>query len=254
MPMNYAVLAPVYEIIGGEQFEATVLPKLINYAQQNDWAGRRILDLGCGTGVGLDWFAQYGYFITAVDDSRAMLRRAQERTQATSHSYQFVQQDIREISPELGTFDLAYALGVMNELSGLKDMETVLRQVAGVVKAQGLFIFDLFTIAGLIARNEPTIRLHHRGDDFLVLSQNSYDYERQIQRRHFTIFQRPEAQANQWQRSETDVTLRTYPLQAINTILQRAGFSVTAVLTPAITPYDPAQTDTPRVIFVAKNG
>jgi cyclopropane fatty-acyl-phospholipid synthase-like methyltransferase len=42
-------------------------------------AGKRVLDLGCGTGRAAITFAQQGAVVIAVDGSRSKLERARER-------------------------------------------------------------------------------------------------------------------------------------------------------------------------------
>ena len=84
MTRDYAVLAPHYQRIGLAEFATKITPKLVNYAQQKGWMGRRILDLGCGTGTSLLWLAGHGYSTTGVDNSPEMLRQARQVMEAGS--------------------------------------------------------------------------------------------------------------------------------------------------------------------------
>ncbi|NJL56976.1 hypothetical protein HC928_18860, partial [bacterium] len=57
MPNAADILAPVYDRLGLHQSAAALTPRLLTFAQQNAGWGRRILDLGCGTGGSLLWLA-----------------------------------------------------------------------------------------------------------------------------------------------------------------------------------------------------
>ncbi len=54
---------------------------------------RRVIEVGCGTGRNTEWLATRAAHVTALDFSEAMLRRAQERRQASR--VRFIQHDIR---------------------------------------------------------------------------------------------------------------------------------------------------------------
>jgi ubiquinone/menaquinone biosynthesis C-methylase UbiE len=79
MPPAYDVLAPIYDQIGMAEFSRRIIARLVNYAQRNDWTGRRILDLGCGTGGSSVWLCQNRFSVTGVDNSAVMLERANAR-------------------------------------------------------------------------------------------------------------------------------------------------------------------------------
>ena len=77
MSDDYAVLASIYETLGMANFAETLTPRLLDYAQSHDWIGRRAVDLGCGTGASVRWFANHGYNITGIDLSPSMLQDRQ---------------------------------------------------------------------------------------------------------------------------------------------------------------------------------
>ncbi len=96
MSDDYAVLAPLYEPLGMAAFAEALTPHLIDYAQSHDWIGRRIVDLGCGTGASVRWLANHGYNVTGIDLSPSMLKIAEQliTDSGSGISYQFFEGDI----------------------------------------------------------------------------------------------------------------------------------------------------------------
>jgi SAM-dependent methyltransferase len=219
-------------------------PRLITYAQQNDWLGRRILDLGCGTGVASAWLSQNGYMVTGVDSAPAMLQAARSTLRAQHVDARLVEQDIRALSG-VEMSDMALALGVINELESLRDLETVFRAVAAVIPVGKLFIFDLHTVEGLTRRGLNGGEITLDADDLAVAIQTTFDFERQLCQNAYLIFTRNAGES--WSRQRAQQVLRAYPLQAVVTLLRRSGFEA-RVLDERLTPNIASA---PRVFFIA---
>ncbi|MEP7291207.1 MAG: class I SAM-dependent methyltransferase [Chloroflexota bacterium] len=247
MSDDYARLAPIYDTLGMARFAETFTPTLIDYAQSHDWVGRRAIDLGCGTGASVRWFANHGYNITGIDSSASMLAVAQHSITGTGVSFQLYEGDIRALS-DLHDIDLAVALDVLNELSSLRDLEALFGSVARILSPDKLFIFDLHTIEGLAERDDSSGIIHNNNDLTVVLT-NQFDYDRQVSTGDYLIFQRA---GSNWQRLQTVRTLRGFPIQVVNALLQRAGFGIMALLNVRLELVDPAAMREPRVIFFAR--
>ena len=80
-------------------------------ARMGPVGGRRILELGCGTGGLTRRLTRQGARVTAVDGSRSMLGRARARAPAAT----FVHTRL-EILPDLGAFDQVLCAFVLHEL------------------------------------------------------------------------------------------------------------------------------------------
>lgn len=247
MPANYQILSGIYDELDMGQFGRESISRIVNYAQQNGWMGRTFLDVGCGTGVSLEFFNQYSYIATGVDQSSDMLDIA--KSQYPNNT--FVEQDIRKLE-DISRVDMAISLNVMNELDSLNDLKATFTGVYNSLKDDKLFVFDMFTIEGLVERYNLGDRLTYRDmdDSLMVFSTNDFDYERQVHLRHYAIFRKE--QGNLWQRSEANRILRSYPIQAIVALLQRTGFRLSSLLTDNFERYVPNDTRAPRVIFVAQ--
>lgn len=250
MSADYDTLAPIYNTIGMAAFAGNMAPRLIEYAQsQHEWMGRRILDLGCGTGVIFPDLINYGYIINAIDRSPAMLDVARATLGSSASSVNLQVGDMRDLDPGLGPVDMVLGLDVLNEVNNLREIETTFQSVNRVLEPGKFFIFDLYTIQGLTERGLSREQILYNDDELVVFITNFYDYERQMNTRHFIIFQREGAA---WVRREAQRTLRAFPTPAIASLLQRNGFNIRQVLNLRFEPFEPGISSTDRVIFLAE--
>lgn len=92
----------------------------------------RILDLGCGTGLGSLGFMEGGHLVTGIDISPKMLEQAQK------HPFEkLICQSLESPFPfEDQTFDAAIMLGVMEFI---QDPQRLFREVRRVLRPKGLF-------------------------------------------------------------------------------------------------------------------
>jgi len=245
---DYAVLAPIYESLGMAAYAEVMTPHLFDYAQSNDWMGRRIVEIGCGTGASVRWLANRGYNITGIDNSPAMLKAARESISNQGISFQLYEGDLRALN-DLHDIDLVLALDVLNDLNSLRDLEAAFAAVASILPADKLFIFDLHTIEGLAERNHSNTIVSNQEDLAVFLTQH-FDYERQARSDDYLIFQR---EGNVWQRQSTVRTLRGFPIQVAAALLQRSGFGIMALVNTRLETLDPVVAiHEPRVIFFAR--
>lgn len=249
MGTAYTNLAPIYDAIGMADFATAMTPRFIDFAQRHDWLGRRIVDLGCGTGAGLVWLARRGYVVSGADSAPDMLALARARLEAEGLNADLVERDIRELGPDFAGTDLALALDVLNELNNLRDLEAVFRGVHAILNDGKLFIFDLHTIQGLAEMGQQGDDLLCETSDLNVFACCEYDYERQASEQRFIVFQRS---GETWRRTEATRALRAFPAQAVATLLQRCGFHASYVLDLDFASFEPGIARASRIIFVAE--
>ncbi|MBZ0302156.1 MAG: class I SAM-dependent methyltransferase [Anaerolineae bacterium] len=249
MPADYAVLAPVYTSLGLADFAEALTPRLIDYAQRNDWMGRRILDAGCGTGASLEWLTRRNYITVGVDLSPEMLTVGTQRLEAAGLYHDLRQGDIRHLGEELEILDLVLALDVVNELNSLRDLEAFFHCAYQVLNPGRWLVFDMHTIQGLSQAAAMGEKLTLNDSHLTVTTTNSYDYDRQILEQRYLIFQRD---GDVWMRSEGARMLRGYPAQAIVSLLQRSGFQTKHVITTGFDNFEPGVSSADRIIFLAE--
>lgn len=250
MSADYAALAPIYDTIGMDDFAEEVTPRLFVYAQTHfDWMGRRVLEMGCGTGASARWLAGRGINTTAVDLSAEMLAQARASIDARGLGLTWKRGDIRALDNSYDSVDMVIAVDVINDLLNLRDLEAVFNQAFRLLEPGKLFIFDLHTIEGLAERSRRRSEFIYDDEQLSVFARGDFDYERQANTTTYLIFQRQEGL---WHRQEATQTLRGFPLQAVAALLQRCGFTLRSLLNTSFEPFDPATSHGNRVFFFAQ--
>jgi SAM-dependent methyltransferase len=250
MPGDYSILAPIYDTIRLNAYVAQIIPRIMDYAQSRDWAGRRIMVLGCGTGTAVEYLNQYTYMVQGVDSSPDMLEAARGKSSNAGTGIRWIQADIRE-ALNFNTTDLVLALNCLNEVSSLRDLELIFANVKQSLEPGKLFIFDLQTVKGLIETNESGTQLvYDNPKSLMVVSTSEYDFERHSLTNFFRIFQR---YGDTWKRTEARQILRGFPIQAVATLLQRSGLKLKTLLSQDLIAYDAGTSDARRVIFIVES-
>jgi SAM-dependent methyltransferase len=139
----YEAFAPYYDRFTGHHDLDAWIESLLVLAKGHGLRGRRVLDVGCGTGQSIQPFLAKGFQVTACDHSRAMLNKARLKTAGRARLYVL---DAREL-PVLGEFDLITALGdVVNYLLQPAELTAMFTGLAANLTPSGLAIFDANTL------------------------------------------------------------------------------------------------------------
>lgn len=97
-----------------------------------DVSGKRVLDLGCGSGTNSLWLAERGAHVVGLDLSQTMVSLAQERARERSVLADFRVADIREPLPFGETeFDVVLS---STALHYVEDIDSTMKDVARVMK------------------------------------------------------------------------------------------------------------------------
>jgi SAM-dependent methyltransferase len=112
-------------------------------------AGRRVLDVGCGTGFFTAWYVAHGAQVTGVDIAPTSVERLQKQFPAAK----FVLADIGETDLE-GSWDLVNAFDVLYHIVDDARWEAAVRRLAQAVAPGGLLLVtDTFAPLGAIAEH-----------------------------------------------------------------------------------------------------
>lgn len=105
----------------------------------------RVLELACGTGQMLVELAKAGFTVFGSDRSAAMLRVARQRLMREGRHANLWCGDMREVAA-VAQVDAAICLyDSINYCLTPEDLQRVFKSVAQLVRAGGLFIFDICT-------------------------------------------------------------------------------------------------------------
>ncbi|MER2088610.1 MAG: class I SAM-dependent methyltransferase [Sporosarcina sp.] len=106
-------------------------------------AGKRVLDIGCGTGLLSMKLAKAGAQVTGIDLSADMLAIAEERAQSLSLPMQFFEQPMQQLD-DFSDYDIAViAIDSLNYLPNREDVISTFRHIHSALAIGGKLIFDV---------------------------------------------------------------------------------------------------------------
>lgn len=133
-------MAPVYDDFTAHHDYEGWLSDLLGALQRRGLRGRRLLDIGCGTGKSFMPMLARGWEVTGCDISPAMLDLAREKA---GDAVRLVVADMLEL-PRLGEFDVVWSLDdAVNYLLGPEELERALAAMRVNLAPGGLLLFDL---------------------------------------------------------------------------------------------------------------
>lgn len=136
----------------------------------------KILDVGCGTGRHSIELSKRGYFVTGIDLSESMLKRARDKAAAQNLTVDFQQHDARML-PYFNVFDLAIMLceGAFSLMETDEMNFQILENIAGALKPKGKLIFT--TLNGLfpLFHSVKEFMAANTKEENAICSNNSFD-------------------------------------------------------------------------------
>jgi len=136
-------MAPFYDELTAHHDYELYARSLLPAAAKHGLSGRRLLDVGCGTGKSFAPMARRGWDVTACDISPRMLERARSRAERGAR---LEVADMRAL-PRLGWFNLVWSLGdAMNYLLSTAELTSALTGMRRNLAPDGIVLFDLNTL------------------------------------------------------------------------------------------------------------
>lgn len=140
---SYDAIAPVYDEFTASYDLELWLGNILAGLERVGLEGKRLLDVGCGTGGSLLPMLERGWQVTGCDLSPAMIERARSKV---DDSVRLEVADMREL-PAFGEFDLVWALGdAVNYLMSVEELERALRGMRANLAPGGLLAVDSNTV------------------------------------------------------------------------------------------------------------
>ncbi len=219
----YDALAPYYDAFTAHPNYPRWVRSVEELARRYGLAGRRVLDVGCGTGSSILPLLDLGYEVTGCDTSGGMLAQASRRL---PQDVELIAADMCAL-PELGTFDLVWSLNdTVNYLEDVSELRRAFASVSATLDPSGVFVFDVNTLhtyrtefASTAIRETDTLAM------IWVGSGNTSPNLGQTLEARIDVFA-VDADATVWRRSSSHHRQRCHAFSEIREALRAAGLSV----------------------------
>ena len=99
-----------------------VVPYMKEYIQFESYAGKKVLEIGCGAGTDLCEFARSKALVTGIDITDSALSLARERLAVEGLAGAVVKYDGRRLPFDGNSFDLVYSWGVLHHSPYMDDI------------------------------------------------------------------------------------------------------------------------------------
>jgi len=236
----YDTLAPFYDCLWSG-FEELVLPLLKRELFPHLSIGDAVLDLGCGTGLLARELTSRGFLVTAVDQSKGMLREAAKnapKARLLLSSISAIPYS-RQYSAALCTYD------TLNHLLTFRSLVQALTAINRSLLPRSPFLFDVNSDLGFRSRWTGQTARTCASYVFTLVPRYS-------PRRHLASF-RIIASSHVRQKLTTQVMIleRCYSRVQLFTALRQAGFSEARL---CVHPQGAARGGLGRLYFFARSG
>lgn len=140
----YSALAPIYDQVMAhvnyERWAAYVHDIIQRFRPDTEW----VVDVSCGTGTCLSFLRDYGYRVTGMDSSMAMVKQAAQKSLRQQN--RFLCADLLNV-PLSKQPDVVISLyDSMNYLLNASLWRKALLEIYKILHNNGLFVFDVSTV------------------------------------------------------------------------------------------------------------
>ena len=144
MSSSYSAFAAIYdELMNDIPYDAYV--ELLDLASTGV-SGKKVLDIGCGTGLLSAMLAKKGAHVTGIDLSAEMLEVASQRAESLSLDITFIEQPMQRLEVE-DTFDAAIiSIDSLNYVIKQQDVLETFRRIYGALRTDGVLLFDVHSV------------------------------------------------------------------------------------------------------------
>lgn len=247
---SYSKLAQLYDdLMAGVDYQtwADYLHALVEHFGA---PGRRLLDLGCGTGTLTIALQQKGYEPVGVDLSPEMLAIAANKGLAVGLGIDnWLAMDMRSLCLPTASFDIVIcACDGFNYLRNNQELELVLEQLQRALRPSGLLLFDVHTEYKMrdVFTCGPFVQETEAG--YCIWS-SEYDEVRGDAEHELTLF--VHKKGDLWRRYEEFHHQHYFSPDMIEEALAGNGFSLQAVLPWGSLVGEPIAT-TERLQYIAR--
>ncbi|MBU8905615.1 class I SAM-dependent DNA methyltransferase [Desertibacillus haloalkaliphilus] len=224
--MSYQAFAYLYDQLMSE----APYDEWLRYTYKVDSAygnsGKRVLDVGCGTGAVTTLLAKQGYDVTGVDLSEDMLTVAQEKVGEAGLSVPFYQQDMKNLEG-IGPFDMIVAFcDSLNYLHTEEDVQQTFASFYDHLNDGGLLLFDVHSLFKVNERFIGATFADHDEHISYIWKSFQGDYPNSVEH-ELSFF--VEDDSGRYERFDELHVQRTYAESVYRHWLESTGFTVVKV-------------------------
>ena len=220
----YAVLAPAYDLLTAEYAYGPWLAAIERVAREHGLVGRRLLDVGCGTGKSFLPLLDRGFQVTACDISPEMVEVALRKAGGRADVHVA---DMRRL-PVFGEFDLITCIDdAINHLLNADEVADALASMRDNLAPGGLLVFDVNTLAAY--RQVPDVVIEDE-DRLLRWRGGSAELSEPGGEAEVVIDVFAHEGDGMWRRSLSRQRHRHHPIEELHELVEEAGLEVATVL------------------------
>jgi ubiquinone/menaquinone biosynthesis C-methylase UbiE len=108
---------------------------MLDFYKYRDFAGKRVLEIGCGAGIDSNEFASNGAIMTSVDFTEIAVKLTRDLIR--KYSGQTARCSATILPFKNSAFDLVYSYGVVHHIPRI---DSVLSEISRVLKSEGTFM------------------------------------------------------------------------------------------------------------------
>ena len=239
---KYNNIAPIYDELIDDFWGSK--HQFLDIVFKSNNIKKNTLDLGCGTGILLDYYENYISYYVGVDHSDEMLKIA-----SNNHPNSlFINDNICAYFNNDIKFDVITSLfDTINHLLDKKYWELLFKNVSLMLNDNGFFVFDICTINDL-EENWPNYLNIIDNQESYIISKGEYNVESKISTLSHTYFKKNND--NLYIRKDDIIEHISFDINEILEMLNSVGFNNIQILD--LDTKNPINQNTNVAVFICK--
>lgn len=245
---NYDIYAEFYDNFKSTDNYDIFLKYYLEVAQEYDFKGKDILDLGCGTGNSMLPLLEKGFNVVGIDGSSEMLKIAEKKL--INYSTELYNYDITNFNLDK-SFDLIISVDdVINHLTEKDMIDKCFASVKKHLSDSGLFIFDVNTLNTFNTFLNKTICIELDKDVFIWQS----NFKDSISNSNIITFSKDNCDSL-YKRTNYTINERYYSFNEISKLLAKNGLQFLGMYGLGNRKLNrcPSENRDVKIIYIAKN-